>query len=774
MDKFNIRRVKLVTSSSPGAGKTRFIREEIESCRQKDPNLNIVSISIHEGSSLESIVQSFRKHLSHKPSKNVMHFSLLVPLDNSDPKLMKTLNHFFNHLLLSGCLRIPSSGETFILGWSEWDIFIEIPSVGVESNVEHTTMELLRHHLPIISICATIHVPPNQFSLQEEARRVCVYLRAFSDGSINRKFEKHTRKRLIFVIDDSGSMGVTLDDGRSPFNVAIANALNLFDTLVNIGDMFGLIIFHCSSRIQVKFQAVRDDAHKEDIRQDILRTTFESGGTQMYQALNLALMNLQNDNHSDSWIVCLTDGESDNSEYDMLRQNLLSSSPKLNIMVVGVNLRTNYENHLRDLCSKFGCTHKGAFIPSAASVDSLNNAFRQVAARIPVSETFELDGILTDEDCWRLMKTFLPNFVKPNDMQRIKFWIEFLYKRVRTLDRNEEFNYNEKYDSLGSSLMELMLEEAAKLLAENHNTNWTDSNHEQFIYDFTDPSRPQFRLICTAPDKMRQESRDRYEALDLPGFAIPTSIELRQRKTLDRFLSHALNVPLIRGLDGSEKLLCVDENKFVLTLDFVMKLLNIHERVACRVPCVIEGETGVSKTALTKMYSILRNSALKECARVETAEDLDEIVESLRCSSLLHGDIDGKDSYEIIRNGVIDAADGTRTSKTEIAGELCNLLLTYSEQRSSLFKDIPRSFANTAGDTNDALEFLDWFKEATQEQTFFELNVDASLTETDITDFFIQVSKTADKLLSSEAIVIVFLDGMFVLYFHILFFGRNP
>ena len=40
------------------------------------------------------------------------------------------------------------------------------------------------------------------------------------------------------------------------------------------------------------------------------------------------------------------------------------------------------------------------------------------------------------------------------------------------------------------------------------------------------------------------------------------------------------------------------------------KMLEIHERFECGVPVIIEGETGVGKTALVEMLSILWNDAL--------------------------------------------------------------------------------------------------------------------------------------------------------------------
>ena len=43
---------------------------------------------------------------------------------------------------------------------------------------------------------------------------------------------------------------------------------------------------------------------------------------------------------------------------------------------------------------------------------------------------------------------------------------------------------------------------------------------------------------------------------------------------------------------------------------YYLQMLNIHERRECGVPVIIEGETGVGKTALINMLSKLWNHAL--------------------------------------------------------------------------------------------------------------------------------------------------------------------
>ena len=60
----------------------------------------------------------------------------------------------------------------------------------------------------------------------------------------------------------------------------------------------------------------------------------------------------------------------------------------------------------------------------------------------------------------------------------------------------------------------------------------------------------------------------------------------------------------------NDRLSVVDDSAYVLTLDYAIKMLNIHERCQCGVPVIIEGETGVGKTALVEMLSKLWNQSL--------------------------------------------------------------------------------------------------------------------------------------------------------------------
>ena len=80
--------------------------------------------------------------------------------------------------------------------------------------------------------------------------------------------------------------------------------------------------------------------------------------------------------------------------------------------------------------------------------------------------------------------------------------------------------------------------------------------------------------------------------------------ELKEQKTLQECLCTALQI----HNDPSQRGLSVLQNQdYVLTLDYLLKMLSVHERQQCGMPVIISGETGVGKTflleTLSKLYS---------------------------------------------------------------------------------------------------------------------------------------------------------------------------
>jgi hypothetical protein len=342
--------------------------------------------------------------------------------------------------------------------------------------------------------------------------------------------------------------------------------------------------------VHIPVQSVADDDHRLRLRHALDQVRHNAGGgTYMFAALQHAFASIAStDGSIETWVVCLTDGAAQDSDEE-LRLCLDQSRDNVHLTIVGVNLSRDYESYMRRLCNKFGRNQsepcKGFFVRSEANVLSMNSAFETVSRSIPVSQTFEHDGLLTDDQCHFFLDKYAPSFVDRQDMLLMTFWVQFIYRRVKVFDENVSFNYNEIHESLGSTLMKTMLAEVERMISSNQSRDWIGRDHTQLIYDFTNKDAPEFRLLCTAPDQMEANARLKLEEIDLPGFTIPSNRDLQQRNTLDQYISQALNLPLKDG-----RLACIDDNRFILTLDFTMKLLSIHERVACQTPCVIEGE----------------------------------------------------------------------------------------------------------------------------------------------------------------------------------------
>jgi hypothetical protein len=197
-----------------------------------------------------------------------------------------------------------------------------------------------------------------------------------------------------------------------------------------------------------------------------------------------------------------------------------------------------------------------------------------------------------------------------------------------------------------------------------------------------------------------------------------------------------------------------------------MKLLNMHERVACRLPCLIEGETGVSKTALTKMYAILRNSSLKSEAVVSTEQAILAIERDLENQGFTGS---GETSVLRLHDVLARASQKSIGDETEVAGALHKILHEKQRSRPNMFRSIPEEFnLDSESRTKSVRAFLNWFAEALLEPTFFDINVDASLTELDIVGKFSEIQEAARKLLGTGALVVVFLDGE---YFLVMFYS---
>jgi len=264
-----------------------------------------------------------------------------------------------------------------------------------------------------------------------------------------------------------------------------------------------------------------------------------------------------------------------------------------------------------------------------------------------VSEQIEAAGAdLTDTECQALLhgNMALDARTPPWSMLQQRYWVRYVNRRCQLLRSSEKFNTNQRFEGFGSTTMTVMLEEVERALNDDQRQDWGASAHQQLVY-WKDGEDVRWNLLSTRPEAIEIERAEQLRSLEM---RVPTEEDLRDPKVLETYLALGLGVDVEdreqrAGFDMQlGRLAAIAEHKFVLTLDFAMKMLCMHERIACRVPCTMEGETvrctpaavchyaparapasvnvpwlispacllpqGVSKTALTRMLFTLKNS----------------------------------------------------------------------------------------------------------------------------------------------------------------------
>ena len=132
--------------------------------------------------------------------------------------------------------------------------------------------------------------------------------------------------------------------------------------------------------------------------------------------------------------------------------------------------------------------------------------------------------------------------------------------------------------------------------------------------------------------------------------------QLHQCDTLHKILARGIGVPY-NPKTGHIDLL--DDMQYVMTLDFAVKMLAIHERRLCGIPVIIKGETGVGKTFLLETLSALWNHALLALLEREREALKDSLKRDLN-DYLLHSTamLDEKQSEDVTK--ALDSISGDK------------------------------------------------------------------------------------------------------------------
>jgi hypothetical protein len=111
-------------------------------------------------------------------------------------------------------------------------------------------------------------------------------------------------------------------DGQK-INTAVDNIVKIYDEHVNDGDHVSFVPFNGQviCELSVPFTLV-DAGNRQGIRDRINTCRIADGGTQLYHALNVSLDEIAKGGGKgqdfESWIICLTDGESSGAPEEVL------------------------------------------------------------------------------------------------------------------------------------------------------------------------------------------------------------------------------------------------------------------------------------------------------------------------------------------------------------------------------------------------------------------------------------------------------------------------
>merc|ERR1712232_106162 len=182
-------------------------------------------------------------------------------------------------------------------------------------------------------------------------------------------------KSVVFAVDVSGSMG------GPRIEKARENLLKIFDEYIEDEDQLAMLTFNHTTTVHFDLQNV--GASRESLRSRAERACQVSGGTAFYDALIAAANNLEASTASGhpQWIIALTDGADQHSKssLDSALMKIRNARGNPNLIIVGIQLSESIKPSMDKLAS---ATDRSVFIDASGGLESLDDAFQQVAEMI--------------------------------------------------------------------------------------------------------------------------------------------------------------------------------------------------------------------------------------------------------------------------------------------------------------------------------------------------------------------------------------------------------
>ena len=244
----------------------------------------------------------------------------------------------------------------------------------------------------------------------------------------------------------------------------------------------------------------------------------------------------------------------------------------------------------------------------------------------------------SEDECRRVLRDYMQRFLPRQGtggetpckaIQRA--FIQYMHRRCAAMEWCVRTRENVSHPYVSGFLMDTMLNEVQIALDKDFafKCGNQDQTHLFLIYEYAQLQKERttcdLMLFSTAPTARLSQAQEEAlaKAKELDGqfvsqmgqygfkgekiqkfnrFLTPETVF--NRETLDKLLCRSLSINLPANV---ERLSLIDEKQFILTKDFLIKMLAINERRECGLPIIIEGETGVGKTRLVRMLSELWN-----------------------------------------------------------------------------------------------------------------------------------------------------------------------
>lgn len=543
-------------------------------------------------------------------------------------EIFRQVNIVLYCLVLMRCVVDPLTGNLLsIPSQISGKLLIELPPDDFFIDESSTCQQKIISYFPILDCqeIEKIHCQDIEFELDDGAKDVAKYLKAFDNGRIDTKCDTGCGGDFFFLLDTSGSM---ITDGNR-LGVCKKGILNVID-LLHEDDRAALATFdtkvtdiwplnYCTAKnmeiLKMRLKQLKDVDEGTCLYSGVLHAA--------EMLLASPVMGLEINNNRMKHIVILTDGSSDFCHYYECQAYLEKHREEIQFFLFAINVR---DTPLKMIKKTLHISDEFVF-KTSAEIDEIQIRLLDFACKMSVREKIEKDAeSITDEE----IKTLIAKYMVPKDVSvkwsptQKSLWMRYMRRRCSILDSSRRFDQNTNAAPYGSTTLKLMLLEADHAVGKNH-CPWVDRCHEHLVYreekivdEFGNLGVDYKWSVIASGQKKGEGWEERASLLESLEMCVPDEEDLENPLVLESYLAYSVGA----ALDSPKKvyshngrifdfplgsLSLIREEKFVLTEDYLMKMLLINERIKCRVPCIIKGETGVSKTRVVEMLFQLKN-----------------------------------------------------------------------------------------------------------------------------------------------------------------------